>query len=48
MHFPSKKQIACSVIVMLIALIYIFFPHPASDLYLRITFEELEGDTCYL
>ena len=48
MHFPSKKQIACSVIVMLIALIYIFSPHPASDLYLRITFEELEGDTCYL
>lgn len=48
MHFPSKKQIACSVIVMLIALIYIFFPHHASDLYLRINFEELEGDTCYL
>ena len=47
MHFASKKQIVEAVVALLF-LIFIFLPHPASALYLRITFEQLEGDDCFL
>ena len=48
MHFSSGKQLAGDLILLLITIIFIFFPHPASDLYLRITFEQFEGDGCSL
>ena len=48
MHLPSKKYLAGGLILLLIAVIFVCFPHPASDLHLRITFEEFEGDGCSL
>ena len=48
MHLPSKKHLAGGLILLLIAVIFVCFPHPASDLHLRITFEEFEGDGCSL
>lgn len=48
MQFPHKRQLASGIAALLIAVIFIFFPRPASALYLRITFEQFEGDGCSL
>lgn len=48
MHIPSKNNIISGIIFLLIAVIFIVFPHPASALYLRITFDEFQGDDCSL
>ena len=48
-NFAAKqKQLMIGIVLLLLAVLFIFFPHPASDLYLRVTFEEFTGDGCAL
>ena len=48
MRIFSKKQLFAGTAALLLAVLFMVFPHPASDLYLRITFEEFTGDGCAL
>lgn len=48
MRIPSKKQLFAGAVALLLAVLFISFPHPASDLHLRITFDEFTGDGCAL
>lgn len=48
MHFASKKRLIIGVLILLAAVLFVFWPRKASALYLRVTFEEFTGDACSL
>ncbi|MCD7863177.1 MAG: hypothetical protein LUG61_06620 [Lachnospiraceae bacterium] len=42
----NKKMLYIPALILIAA--YVFFPRPASDLVIRLTFEEVSGDSCEL